>query len=173
MHSHIAILGGGIVGLATAWQVLERWPGLRGHVVEKESSVGAHQTGHNSGVLHSGIYYRPGSLRAANCRAGQAPMERICAEHGVPYEICGKMIVAVSSTALPGLERIYERGKANGVRCEIIDPPRLKELEPNAAGIQAIHVPEAGIVNFRRVAEKLAELIQERDATITTGARVV
>lgn len=173
MHSHIAILGGGIVGLATAWQVLERWPGLKVHVIEKESTVGAHQTGHNSGVLHSGIYYRPGSLRALNCRAGKAAMERFCSDHGVPYEICGKVIVAVDAAELPGLERIYERGQANGVRCEMVDSPRLKELEPNAAGIKAIHVPEAGIVNFRRVAEKLAELIQQRDATVTAGARVV
>jgi L-2-hydroxyglutarate oxidase len=173
MHSHIAILGGGIVGLATAWQITHRWPGLKVHVIEKESSVGAHQTGHNSGVLHSGIYYRPGSLRALNCRAGKAAMERFCSEQGVPYEICGKVIVAVDAAELPGLERIFERGQANGVRCEVIDPQRLKELEPNAAGIKAIHVPEAGIVNFRHVAEKLAELIQQRDATVTTAARVV
>ena len=173
MHSHIAILGGGIVGLATAWQITQRWPGLKVNVIEKESSVGAHQTGHNSGVLHSGIYYRPGSLRALNCRAGKAAMERFCSEHGVPYEICGKVIVAVDAAELPGLERIYERGQANGVRCEMIDPPRLAELEPNAAGIKAIHVPEAGIVNFRRVAQKLAELVQARDATVTTEARVV
>ena len=172
MHSHIAILGGGIVGLATAWQVLLRWPGLKVHVIEKESAVGTHQTGHNSGVLHSGIYYRPGSLRALNCRAGKAAMERFCSEHGIPYDICGKVIVAVDAAELPGLERIFERGQANGVKCEMIEPARLKELEPNAAGIRAIHVPEAGIVNFRRVAEKLAELVAEHDGTVTTGARV-
>jgi (S)-2-hydroxyglutarate dehydrogenase len=172
MHSHIAILGGGIVGLATAWQITQRWPGLKVHVIEKESSVGAHQTGHNSGVLHSGIYYRPGSLRALNCRAGKAAMERFCSEHGIPFEICGKVIVAVEAEELPGLERILERGQANGIRCEMIDALRLKELEPNAAGIRAIHVPEAGIVNFRHVAATLAELIRDRDATVTTGARV-
>lgn len=172
MHSHVSILGGGIVGLATAWQITQRWPGLKVQVIEKEPAVGAHQTGHNSGVLHSGIYYRPGSLRAMNCRTGKAAMERFCAEHGIAYEICGKVIVAVDAAELPGLERIFERGQANGVRCEIIDPQRLKELEPNAAGIKAIHVPEAGIVNFRRVAEKLAELIRRRDATVTTGVRV-
>jgi L-2-hydroxyglutarate oxidase len=173
MHSHIAILGGGIVGLATAWQITRRWPGRKVHVIEKEAAVGVHQTGHNSGVLHSGIYYRPGSLRALNCRTGKAAMERFCAEQGIPYEICGKVIVAVDESELPGLERIYERGRANGVRCQMIDRPRLKELEPYAAGVRAIHVPEAGIVNFRRVAEKLAELVQRRDGTLTTGARVV
>ncbi len=172
MHSHVAILGGGIVGLATAWQVTHRWPGLKVHVIEKEPSVGTHQTGHNSGVLHSGIYYRPGSLRALNCRAGKAAMERFCSENGIAYDICGKVIVAVDASELPGLERIFERGQANGVACAMIDAPRLKELEPNAAGIKAIHVPEAGIVNFRGVAEKLAELVRQRDGTVTTGARV-
>ena len=173
MHSHVAILGGGIVGLATAYQLTQNYPGLKVQVIEKESSVGAHQTSHNSGVLHSGIYYRPGSLRALNCRVGKAAMEQFCAEHGIAYDICGKVIVAVDESELEGLGRIFERGQANGVRCEMIDQPRLKELEPYAAGIQAIHVPEAGIVNFRCVAEKLAEIVQDRDGTVTTGVRVV
>ncbi len=168
----VAIVGGGIVGLATAWQVLQRYPSLRVVVLEKEAAVGGHQTGHNSGVLHSGIYYKPGSLRATNCRSGKAAMEAFCKEHGVPYDICGKVIVAVNDKELPALDRILERGQQNGVRCEIISRERLTELEPHTAGIKAIHVPEAGIVNYAAVARKLAELLQGRGGQVLTGWRV-
>jgi (S)-2-hydroxyglutarate dehydrogenase len=169
---NIAILGGGIVGLATAVNLIERYPRSRVVVLEKEAEVGAHQTGHNSGVLHSGIYYRPGSLRATNCRAGKRAMEEFCARHGIAHEICGKVIVAVNDRELPALETIFERGQQNGVRCEVIGPQRLAELEPHAAGIKAIHVPEAGIVNFRQVARKMAELVREAGGEVRTGARV-
>lgn len=172
-HSHVAILGGGIVGLATAYNLTQQQPGLSIRILEKESDVGAHQTGHNSGVLHSGIYYKPGSLKAANCRLGKQAMERFCLEFGVPYDICGKVIVAVDARELPTLERIYERGQQNGVRCEIIGHERLKELEPYSAGVKAIHVPEAGIVNYRAVCRKMAELVQQRDGDVRTGARVI
>lgn len=172
-HTDVAIVGGGIVGLATAWQLTERYPRLRVLVLEKEAAVGEHQTGHNSGVLHSGIYYKPGSLKAINCRSGKRAMEEFCAAHGVPYEICGKVIVAVDEKELPHLARIYERGEQNGVRCELITRARLRELEPHAAGVSAVHVPEAGIVNFRAVCQKLAELIAARDGQIQCGARVV
>ncbi|MGE0757688.1 MAG: L-2-hydroxyglutarate oxidase [Pirellulaceae bacterium] len=172
-QSQVVIVGGGIVGLATAYHVTTQFPGISVTVVEKESSVGAHQTGHNSGVLHSGIYYKPGTLRARNCRAGKEAMERFCAEHGIPYEICGKVIVAVDEGDLPQLEKIYDRGQQNGVRCEVIDASRLRELEPHAAGIKAIHVPEAGIVNYRRVAERLAEIVRERGGQVCTDTRVV
>jgi L-2-hydroxyglutarate oxidase len=124
-HSHVAIVGGGIVGLATAWQLTERFPRLGVQVLEKEPAVGEHQTGHNSGVLHSGIYYKPGSLKALNCRTGKRAMEEFCAEHGVPYEICGKVIVAVNQAELPHLDRIYDRGQQNGGRCELIGPERM------------------------------------------------
>src|SRR5688572_31468500 len=124
-----AIVGGGIVGLATAWQLVQRYPRLRVLVLEKEAEVGEHQTGHNSGVLHSGIYYRPGSLRAINCREGRAAMVDFCEREGIAFEVCGKVIVATESDELPLLERIYERGQANGVRCEMISPERLRELE--------------------------------------------
>jgi L-2-hydroxyglutarate oxidase LhgO len=170
-HSHVAIVGGGIVGLATAWQLTERFPRLGVQVLEKEPAVGEHQTGHNSGVLHSGIYYKPGSLKALNCRTGKRAMEEFCAEHGVPYEICGKVIVAVTQAELPHLDRIYDRGQQNGVRCELIGPERLKELEPHAAGIKAVHVPEAGIVNFREVCRKLAELVTARGGEVRCGAQ--
>lgn len=167
----LVVVGGGIVGLATAYNFLQRFPGRRVIVLEKESSVGAHQTGHNSGVLHSGIYYKPGSLRALNCRSGKQAMEQFCREHEIPFDICGKVIVAVEERELPLLERIHERGQQNGVVCEVIGPERLRELEPHAAGIRAIHVPEAGIVNYRRVAERMAELIREHDGQVVTGAR--
>jgi len=169
----IAICGGGIVGLATAWRLLERDPSQRVVVLEKEPQVAQHQTGHNSGVLHSGIYYRPGSLRAINCREGKLAMEAFCREQGLPYEICGKVIVAVDDAQRPLLANIFERGKQNDIRCELIGPERLKELEPHAAGVQAIHVPEAGIVNYRQVAERLAELIQRRGGEVRCGAKVI
>jgi (S)-2-hydroxyglutarate dehydrogenase len=172
-HSHVAIVGGGIVGLATAWQLTEKYPRLRVLVLEKEAAVGEHQTGHNSGVLHSGIYYKPGTLRALNCRTGKRAMEEFCAAQGVPFEICGKVIVAANEDELPQLARIFERGQQNGVKCEVIGPERLKELEPHAAGVQAVHVPEAGIVNYRVVCEKLRELVVARGGEVRCGARVL
>src|SRR5438874_6990931 len=132
-HSHVAILGGGIVGLATAYNLTEQRPELAVRIMEKEPDVGSHQTDHNSGVLHSGIYYKPGSLKAANCRAGKSAMERFCAEEGIPYETCGKVIVAVGEAERPRLEALLARGMANGVRCERISRERLRELEPHAA----------------------------------------
>ncbi len=172
-HAHIAIVGGGIVGLATAWQLTERYPHLRVLVLEKEAAVGEHQTGHNSGVLHSGIYYKPGSLRAINCREGKRAMEQFCATHGVPYEICGKVIVAVNEGEVSRLMNIFERGQANNVSCELIGPERLKELEPHAAGVKAIHVPEAGIVNFRAACRKMVELVTSRGGEVRCRARVI
>jgi L-2-hydroxyglutarate oxidase len=172
-HANVAIVGGGIVGLATAWQLVKRYPNLRALVLEKESSVGAHQTGHNSGVLHSGIYYKPGSLKAVNCRAGKKAMEEFCAAHGVPFDICGKVIVAVNDAETPRLMNILDRGQQNGIRCELIGPERLKELEPHAAGVKAIHVPEAGIVNYRAATEKMAELVISRGSEVRCSARVV
>ena len=171
-NSPVVIVGGGIVGLATAYQLTERFPDLSVTVLEKESAVGAHQTGHNSGVLHSGIYYKPGTLRAANCRTGKRRMEEFCTTHGIPFELCGKVIVAVGESELPQLERIFERGQQNGVRCEVIGPERLKELEPHTAGVKAIHVPEAGIVNYRRVAERLAAIIVERGGSVVYSTKV-
>lgn len=171
-QTDVAIVGGGIVGLATAWRHVERRPGLRVVVLEKESSLAQHQTGHNSGVLHSGVYYTPGSLRAINCRLGKQAMEQFCRRHEIPFQFCGKVIVAVSEQELPALTRIYERGQANQVRCELIGAERLKEIEPHVAGVRAIHVPEAGIVNYRQVCLKLAELVGGGGGEVVTGARV-
>ena len=168
----VLIVGGGIVGLATAYRLTERHPARRLLVLEKEAELAHHQTGHNSGVLHSGIYYRPGSLKAKNCRLGKRALEEFCTTEGVPFEITGKVIVAVSDDELGRLDQIVERGRANGVRCELIGPERLRELEPYAAGLKAIHVPEAGIVDFRKVCERLAARVTERGGQIRTGAKV-
>ncbi len=168
----VIVLGGGIVGLATAWRLRERYPDFRITLVDKESSLAFHQTGRNSGVLHSGIYYKPGSLRATNCREGKKAMEAFCAEHCIAYELCGKVIVAVDESELANLDRIYERGQANGVACEVIGQERLKELEPHVAGIKAIHVPEAGIVDYVGVCEKLGELLRSSGAEIHLNTRV-
>jgi (S)-2-hydroxyglutarate dehydrogenase len=169
----VAIIGGGIVGLATAYHVAGTYPGKKLIVLEKESGLAQHQTGHNSGVLHSGIYYKPGSLKAVTCREGRRAMASFCAKHEIPLEICGKVIVATAEAELPRLATLFERAKANGVACEIIGPERLRELEPFAgSGIQAIHVPGVGIVDYRRVCGKLAELVVAGGNQILTGARV-
>jgi L-2-hydroxyglutarate oxidase len=168
----LAIVGGGIVGLATAWHMTRKYPHRRVVVLEKEGRVAEHQTGRNSGVLHSGIYYKPGSLKAINCRAGKKAMEEFCRDEGIAHDICGKVIVAVTEDELPALQRIYERGLANGVQCTMIDKDRLAEIEPHVAGIRAIHVPEAGIVNYRQVCERLAEKIRQAGGEILFHARV-
>src|SRR5262245_39727063 len=171
-QSDLIIIGGGIVGLATAYRFLERFPGKRITVLEKEAAVASHQTGRNSGVLHSGIYYRPGSLKAENCRAGKLAMEQFCCEQSIPFDLCGKIIVAVDNEELARMEKLLERGKANGVVCERIGPERIRELAPHATGLAAIHIPEAGIVDYAEVARRLAKLIEDQGSRIVTGARV-
>jgi L-2-hydroxyglutarate oxidase len=170
-QNDLVIIGGGIVGLATAYRFLERFPGKTVVVLEKEDAVAKHQTGRNSGVLHSGVYYRPGSLRALKCRTGKAAMEEFCQREGLPYERCGKVIVAVEEKEFPQLEKTLANGTANGVRCERIGPERLREIEPHCAGIAAVHVPDAGIVDYAMVARRLAELITEQGSRVVTGAR--
>lgn len=162
-QTDIIIIGGGILGLATAFQLSRDYPRLNITVLEKESKLATHQTGHNSGVLHTGIYYKPGSLKAINCREGKSRMEDFCRNEGIDFEICGKVIVAITEDELPVLEMIYQRGRTNGVRCEMISKEQLHELEPHVAGIKAIHVPEAGIVDFMQVCERLAERVLEVD----------
>jgi len=170
-HGDLIIIGGGIVGLATAYRFLERFPGKRVTVLEKEDVIARHQTGRNSGVLHTGIYYRPGSLKALNCRAGKLAMEEFCRRQNIPTLMCGKIIVATDETELPRMETLLERGKANGVICERICPERIRELEPEAAGIAAINVPEAGVVDYAQVARRLAELIESQGSSVVTSAR--
>ncbi|MEM1027917.1 MAG: L-2-hydroxyglutarate oxidase [Planctomycetota bacterium] len=168
----VALIGGGIVGLATAYQLTQRRPGLRLVLLEKEAELAHHQTGHNSGVLHSGIYYKPGSLKAVNCRAGKAAMQAFCDQHDIPYQLCGKVIVATRESELPKMQDIFERGQANGVDCEMISAERCREIEPHAASIGAIHVPESGIVDYKQVCEKMAELMRAAGHDIRTSARV-
>ncbi|MCR9140904.1 MAG: L-2-hydroxyglutarate oxidase [bacterium] len=176
MQFDLAIIGGGIVGLATALRLSEAREGrspLRIVVFEKETAIASHQTGHNSGVIHSGIYYTPGSLKARNCRAGYQQLLNFCEENGVPYRLCGKVIVATHADEVPALERIYERGLANGLeRIQKIGPAALQEIEPHARGVAAIQVPYAGIVDYRVVCETYARLFQEAGGEIRHGTRV-
>ncbi len=159
----VLVIGGGIVGLSTAYQLIQKYPQLKVAVLEKEATPAHHQTGHNSGVLHSGIYYKPGSLKAINCREGKKAMEKFCADEGIPYDVCGKVIVAVDENELEALENIYQRGQANGIICEKIDADRLHELEPHCAGVAGIHVKETGIVDYKEVCKRLAEKVAAHD----------
>ncbi len=172
-HYDLAIVGAGIVGLATAREFLLRQPALRVIVLEKEAAIASQQSGHNSGVIHSGIYYAPGSLKARACVEGQRAMLAFCREQGIPFELCGKVIVALDESELPRLEDLYQRGIKNGVQgLEFIEPGRLRELEPYAAGIKAIHSPNTGIIDYVQVAQAYARQIQEQDGEIVTGCEV-
>jgi L-2-hydroxyglutarate oxidase len=171
--NRVLIIGGGIVGLAAAYQIGHKHPGCQVTVLEKEPFVAAHQTSRNSGVIHSGIYYKPGSLKAVNCRAGLALMYQFCETHNLPHERCGKVIVALNENELPALDRIFERGKANGVDCQMVTRERLLELEPYASGVKAIQVHDTGIVNYRRVAQKLADIIESHGGSIQLGAKAI
>lgn len=169
----VVIVGSGIVGLATARELLARHPDLTLAVLEKEPALSAHQTGHNSGVIHSGIYYAPGSLKARLCVQGRHLLTRFCDEHGIPYDLCGKVIVATKESELPGLRKLYERGVANGVEgVEMIGPERLRELEPHCTGIKAIYSPATGIVDYTRVAAAYADEVRAKGGTIYTGYEV-
>ena len=169
----IAIVGGGIVGLSTARTLAERYSGLGIAVFEKELDVAQHQTGHNSGVIHSGIYYRPGSLRARMAVEGSKRMMAFCAEHGIPFDRCGKVIVATAKSQIPALEELARRGDANGVPdVRMIGPDELAGLEPHATGIQALHVPSAGIVNYSLVAQMYRKLFEQAGGQVRTGGEV-
>jgi len=170
----LIVIGGGIVGLATAYQLLLRKSDLRLALLEKESELGTHQTGHNSGVLHAGLYYPPGSRKARLCREGKAAIEAFAEEHGIPYELCGKLVVAIDGGELERLAGIKERAMANGVEgLEEVGPERLRELEPHAAGIRALWSPRSGIIDFRRVALAYAGEVRSRGGTILTSQEVV
>jgi L-2-hydroxyglutarate oxidase LhgO len=170
----VVIIGGGIVGLAVAREITRRLPRLRLAVLEKEARVGTHQSGHNSGVIHSGVYYKPGSIKARTCVPGAAAMVEFCREHGVKYEICGKVIVATSVEELPRLRDLLERGRANGVDgLRMLGPEELREIEPHATGVAALHVPGTGVTDYAKVCEKYAELIEAQGGTIKTSTKVV
>jgi (S)-2-hydroxyglutarate dehydrogenase len=170
----VAIVGAGIVGLATGLKLLEAVPELRVAILEKEDRVAAHQTGHNSGVIHSGIYYRPGSLKARLCVSGSHELIDFCQEHGVPFEICGKVVIAVREEQLAGLDELYRRGEQNGVPgLKILTPAEVRELEPFAACIRGLHVPTTGIVDFRQVAEAYSEVFSKRGGEVLLGRKVL
>ncbi len=171
-ESDLIIIGGGIVGLATAYRFLERYPGKRVTVLEKEPKIGRHQTGRNAGVLHSGIYYRPGSLKAENCRAGKKAMEEFCTREGIKFILCGKIIVATEESELPRMDLLLERGPQNGVVCKRITPEEIRELEPHAAGIAGIHIPESGVVDYGEVAQRFADIVTQQGSSVITSARV-
>ncbi|MEX0822061.1 MAG: L-2-hydroxyglutarate oxidase [Rhodothermales bacterium] len=173
MKYDVAIVGAGIVGLSTGYNLTARRPDLSVVVLEKEAEVALHQTGRNSGVIHSGIYYTPGSLKARNCREGKRALVAFCEREGIAYDMCGKVIVAVSEEERAGLHRIFERGRKNGITCDLIDADRLREIEPHTAGIEAIYVPEAGIADYRGVALRLAAILRERGHDVLTSAEVV
>jgi len=157
----VTIIGAGIVGLATAYQILKRKPDLKLLILEKESDVAKHQTGNNSGVIHSGIYYKPGSLKAKNCINGYRMLIEFCEQENIKYEICGKVIVATEDWELPILNSLFERGKLNGLeKIRKISKEELKEIEPYANGIEAIFVPYTGIIDYKEVSNKLKEKIQ-------------
>lgn len=174
MHTYdVAIIGAGILGLATALQLQALSPRLKVAVIEKEPTVARHQTGHNSGVIHSGIYYKPGSAKAANCRTGIELLRQFCDTHTIPYTTCGKVIVATHASELARLHALAQRGQANGVPgLEIIGPERLRELEPAAAGIQALYSPHTAIVDFARVARAYTRLAVAQGADLFLGEQL-
>ena len=170
----VAIVGGGILGLSTALKITAAHPSLRLLLLEKEPELARHQTGNNSGVIHSGLYYRPGSLKARTCVAGRRELIAFCDENSVPYEICGKVVVATGPEELPRLEELHRRGVANGLKgLEIIAPERLRELEPHATGIKGLFVPETGIVDYKKVAAAYAGKIRDAGGDIRLSQRVV
>ncbi len=169
----VIIAGGGILGLAAGVDLLRRKPARRVLILEKEDVPGRHQSGRNSGVIHAGLYYRPGSLKAETCLEGAREMLAFARMHGVPHAICGKVVVATSREEVPHLEELARRGRANGIEgIEAIDPERLAEIEPNAAGVRALWVPATGIIDYPKVVEILARIFREKGGEIRTGAEL-
>jgi len=167
------IIGGGIVGLATAYKLGRRIPQARITVLEKEQAVGRHQTGNNSGVLHAGLYYKPGSAKARLAVAGIKEMILFCGEHEVPHEVCGKLVVAASEEELPRLKSLYERGQQNGLEgLRMLKREEMLEIEPHVGGVAALHVPQEGIVDYPRVADELAKAITAQGNRVVTRAKV-
>jgi L-2-hydroxyglutarate oxidase len=166
------VIGGGIVGLAVAWTILQRRPDIHIAVLEKEDDWARHQTGRNSGVIHSGIYYKPGSLKAKLCREGSRRMVEFCDIHGIPYQICGKVIVATTMSELPRLDNLYQRGIANGLEVKKLSAPEVREIEPRVDCLAGILVPSTGIVDFAAVCRKLAELIRSRGGSLWLNNKV-
>jgi L-2-hydroxyglutarate oxidase LhgO len=173
MARKFAIIGGGIVGLATAHQLLLRFPSIQLLLLEKEAGPGRHQTGHNSGVLHCGLYYKPGSTKARLAVQGIRRMVEFCAQHDVPYELCGKIVVATEAEEIPRLHSLLERGTANGLEgLQLLGPEQIREIEPNAAGLAAIRVPQEGIVDYPAAADAMVKEIRARGGEIRFSSEV-
>ncbi len=168
----IGIIGGGIVGLSTAYKVSQKYPQAQVILFEKENKLAEHQTGRNSGVIHSGIYYKPGSLKAKTCRDGKQQLEAFCAQHNVAFETCGKVIVALNEGEKQSLYNIYQRGQENQVNCRLITQSELKEIEPHVNGIEAIHVKETGIVDYVGFCETISHLLTESGHLIKVNSKV-
>jgi L-2-hydroxyglutarate oxidase len=170
---NVIIVGGGAVGLGVALEITRRFPRQKLLLVEKEDKVARHQSGHNSGVIHSGVYYKPGSLKARLCVAGAAAMVEFCREHAIPHNVCGKVIVATGEDELPRLEELRKRGEANGLTgLRLIGSQELREVEPHASGLQALFVPSTGVTDYALVCEKYAQLIVANGGTVRTSVAV-
>lgn len=168
---NVIIIGGGAVGLGVALEITRRFPRQRLLVLEKEDGVARHQSGHNSGVIHSGVYYKPGSLKAKLCVSGAAAMVEFCREHGIPHKVCGKVIVATRPEELPRLDDLRKRGEANGLTgLRLISPEELREIEPHARGLQALLVPSTGVTDYALVCQKYAQLITAAGGTVLPSA---
>src|SRR5690349_8872260 len=172
MVHDVCIIGGGIVGLATAMAVLEKRPGASLVLLEKEPELAVHQTGHNSGVIHSGIYYPPGSLKAELCRRGAAATKEFAATHGIAVDVCGKLLVATNPVELARMEALYERSLDNGIDVERLDAAELQRHEPHIRGVGALSVPSTGIVDYRAIAVAMADVIRAAGAAIELGVEV-
>ncbi len=170
--SHIAVIGGGIVGLAAAYALKQADSSAEVTIMEKENQWGTHQTGHNSGVIHSGIYYKPGSYKARFARLGGEMLINFCRQYGIPFERCGKVIVATNEQELPLLKNLYHRGLKNGLDLELIDQDRLRDFEPHISGIEAIRVKETGIVDYTKVCETIASLLKDAGAELLLNTEV-
>ena len=167
------IVGGGIVGMSTAWQLLQRYPDRRILVLEKESHFAGHQTGHNSGVIHAGVYYQPGSLKADFCRRGNDATIKFCLEHEIPYEQCGKLLVATDKIEYDLMEKLFKRARENQIEVDWLNRRQLKEREPNITGLGAIYVPRTGIVDYGKITVKMAELFKVRGGLVRLDCEVL
>jgi L-2-hydroxyglutarate oxidase len=172
MRYDYCVVGGGIVGLATAVAILERQPGATLRLVEKEPGLGTHQTAHNSGVIHSGIYYAPGSLKARLCRKGAQATKDFAARHGIPVDVCGKLLVATDAAEVTRMDALYARSHANDVEVERLDATELRRREPNVRGVGALFVPATGIVDYSAIARAMGDVVRQRGGEITLGALV-
>jgi L-2-hydroxyglutarate oxidase len=171
MYDHV-VVGGGIVGISTAWNLLRRRPGAGVLLLEKEPDLGRHQTGHNSGVIHSGIYYEPGSLKARLCRRGSAMTRELAEEHGIPFRTTGKLLVATDERELSRMDALLERAGANGIKAEVLDAAELRRREPMVTGLGALFIPETGVIDYRRVTRVLADSVRSAGGELRTGAEV-